>query len=306
MKKIFLTGSSGFVRSFFLRNLVNSGNYSVAVLVRNPMESWRILDLLPKVKIIEGDLDNLFYVESELVKFKPDTFVHLAWNGVLGNFRNNPSQWRNVNVTAELVEMAHRLKVKVWVGIGSQAEYGPCENKINECCATIPTTLYGVSKLSAQLISEKLCREFEIRYCWLRLFSSFGPTDSPEWLIPYLILSLKKKEKPKLTLAEQMWDYIYIEDVASAIKAVIESNSADGVFNLGSGKSYKLRTIIEKIRDLIDPNIFLEFGEVSYRPDQVMYLEADITKLKKIGWQPKFDINMAIPKTVEWYLKENL
>ena len=115
------------------------------------------------------------------------------------------------------------------------------------------------------------------------------------------------KERPKLTAAEQLWDYIYIEDVASAIRAVLDSNDAEGVFNLGSGQAYRLKTIIEKIRDLIDSKLPLGFGEVQYRPDQVMHLQADISRLNKAtNWSPKFDLDKAIKETVAWYVKESL
>jgi len=302
--KVFLTGSSGFVGSFFLKNLLSSGEYEVSVLLRNPKEAWRIQDLLPKVKVVLGDLDSLSLIESEMSSLNLDAVVHLAWSGVLGGDRNKPSQWRNVSSTMELVELANRLQIKNFIGLGSQAEYGPCQNIIDELCPTKPTTLYGASKLAAQLLSERLCTEYGIRHVWLRLFSSFGPTDNPEWLVPYLTKSLLAKERPKLTAAEQLWDYIYVEDVASAIRSVLDSTNAEGVFNLGSGQAYELKKIIEKIRDLVDPDLPLGFGEVKYRPDQVMYLQADISKLNAAtGWNPKFDLDIAIKETVTWYSK---
>ena len=305
--RVFLTGASGFVGSFFLRDLLVSGRHQVCVLIRNPEKAWRIKDLLPDVKVIVGELDQLAVIESQLHAFSPEAFVHLAWNGVSGGQRSDPSQWHNVRTTMKLVELAHLFNVKTFVGLGSQAEYGPCQNIIDELCPTKPTTMYGASKLAAQLLSERLCSEFGIRYAWLRLFSSFGPTDNPGWLIPYLTKCLIAKERPKLTLAEQLWDYIYVEDVASAILSVLDSKNAEGIFNLGSGQAYKLKSIIEKIRDLIDPQLPLGFGEMDYRSDQVMHLQADINKLKKsTGWLPNSDFDLAIKKTVDWYSREAL
>lgn len=301
--KVFITGASGFVGSFFLRNLFSSGDYECSILLRNPKDAWRIQNILPKAHVIIGDLDHLDTIEPELIDFYPDSFVHLAWNGVLGSERNEPSQWRNVISTMKLIELAKKLNVKNFIGLGSQAEYGPCENKIDELCLANPTTMYGVSKLATQQLSKKLCLEFDIRYVWLRLFSSFGPADNSEWLIPYLTKSLIAKESPRLTAAEQLWDYIYVEDVASAIRAVLESKDAEGIFNLGSGEAYKLRTIIEKIRNLVSPDFPLKFGEIKYRDDQVMHLEADISKLKSVtGWTPKVSIDLGLQKTVAWYL----
>jgi UDP-glucose 4-epimerase len=306
--KIFLTGASGFVGSFFLKSLISSGEHDISILLRNPKEAWRIQEVLPKVHVVESGLDRIDIIETELLAQKNyDAFVHLAWTGVLGSERNNHSQWQNVESTMELVKLANRLKVKSFVGLGSQAEYGPSQNKINELYLTKPTTFYGISKLASQLLSERLCAEYGIRYVWLRLFSSFGPTDNSEWLIPYLAKSLIARDKPKLTAAEQFWDYIYVEDVANAIISVINTESAQGIFNLGSGQAYKLKNIIEKIRDVIDPRLVLEFGALEYRPDQVMFLQADISKLTKAtGWLPKSNIDLAIKETVSWYIRESL
>jgi UDP-glucose 4-epimerase len=300
--RIFLTGASGFVGSFFLKNILSSGVHEVAVLLRTPESALRIDDLLSDTKIIEGNLSNQSSFEAKVKNFEPEAFVHLAWNGVMGSDRNALFQWRNVTETLELVELASRVGAKHWIGLGSQAEYGPCQNKIDETINTRPTTLYGVSKLAACTLSERLCQELGLRHAWLRLFSSYGPDDNSDWLIPYLINSLLARQNPNLTNAEQLWDYIYIEDVASAIKAVLENDEATGIFNLGSGRALSLRIMIEKIRDLIDRKLPLGFGEVPYRSDQVMHLEADIARLKSFtGWSPKFDFDAGIKKTVDWY-----
>lgn len=300
--KIFLTGASGFVGSFFLRDILSSDQHEVAVLLRDPEKALRIADILHHTKIIQGNLNKQKDFENELETFKPEAFVHLAWNGVMGSDRNSTTQWRNVTETLELVEMASRLGAKDWIGLGSQAEYGPCQNKIDETTNTNPTTLYGVSKLAACKLSERLCQELGIRHSWLRLFSSYGPNDNSDWLIPYLISTLFKGEKPSLTNAEQLWDYIYVEDVASAITAVLKNKSASGIFNLGSGTALSLRTMIENIRDLIDKDLILGFGELAYRSDQVMHLEANISRLKLMAsWTPNFDFETGIEKTVKWY-----
>jgi nucleoside-diphosphate-sugar epimerase len=74
------------------------------------------------------------------------------------------------------------------------------------------------------------------------------------------------------------------------------------VFNLGSGQAHRLRDIVIKIRDLINPALPLGFGEVAYRLDQVMHLEADITALTQAtGWIPKMHLDQGLRLTVDWY-----
>lgn len=303
--RVFLTGASGFVGAFLLRHLLRTGDDEVAVLLREPATAWRIKDIVSGTRVIQGDLSSFGDIERQLKDFRPNAFVHSAWDGVAGKDRNALTQWRNVSATLELVEMASRLGVQHWIGLGSQAEYGPCQNRIDETTPTKPTTLYGVSKLAAGTLSECMCKELGIRYAWLRLFSSFGPSDNPDWLIPYLVQSLLAGKSPSLTKAEQLWDYIYVEDAAAAIHAVLGAKDATGIFNLGSGRALRLRTMIEKIRDLVAPGAPLGFGEEPYRPDQVMHLEADISRLTHLtGWRPTMDFDMAIEKTLAWYVKK--
>jgi nucleoside-diphosphate-sugar epimerase len=128
--------------------------------------------------------------------------------------------------------------------------------------------------------------------------------DNENWLIPYLIKTLSSGGTPNLTAAEQFWDYIYIEDAAAAICAVMEHDDASGIFNLGSGNAGKLKELILKIKNHIDPSLAVNFGAQSYRSDQVMYLEADISKLQsKTGWHPVVNLDEGVERTVKWFLE---
>ena len=94
-----------------------------------------------------------------------------------------------------------------------------------------------------------------------------------------------------MTAGEQLWDYLYIHDVARGIVRAMDCEDAKGIFNLGSGRTVRLRSVVEGIRDRIDPSLPLGFGELPYRPDQIMRLEADISKLHRdLGWSPEVSL----------------
>jgi len=76
------------------------------------------------------------------------------------------------------------------------------------------------------------------------------------------------------------------------------------VYNLGSGTAQTVRSIVERIRDLIDPRLSLGWGQMPYRPDQILYLEADIARLGSLGWSPRVDIDEGLQRTVNWF-REN-
>jgi nucleoside-diphosphate-sugar epimerase len=104
------------------------------------------------------------------------------------------------------------------------------------------------------------------------------------------------------TLGEQSWDYLFIDDIASAILAVSTSKTAEGTFNLGSGQPIRVKSVVEKIRNLIAPQMELVFGEIPYRTDQVWHMEADIARLgTEVGWAPKTGIDVGLAATVQWF-----
>lgn len=302
--RILLTGSTGFVGSHVLRKLL-AGGRDVAVLMRRNSDTWRIRDVVGRAARIEADLRDLEPAYAAIANFAPETVIHLAWSGVGNQFRNDQSQIVNITQSVALARLAHRVGARHWVGLGSQAEYGPCEHPVDEETPTRPTTLYGVAKLSSGLLARHLCDQLGLRFAWLRLFSCYGPGDDPAWMIPYLILTLLAGKKPALTAGAQLWDYLYVADAAEAISQVALTPTAAGAFNLGSGRPVPIRSIAERVRDLVDPMLPLGLGEVPYRPDQVMRLEADVRRLREAtGWSPETDLDDGLRQTVKWFRRQ--
>ena len=272
----------------------------MGLLIRPGSNLWRIEPAPKNAQVIHGSLAEL--PKEAIAQFAPDTIVHAAWHGVTNQHRNDAAQIeQNLVPTVKLVEHAREVGCKHFIGLGSQAEYGPLNKKISETDPTEPTTLYGATKLTACHLSRQLCAQFGIRWSWLRVFSTYGPMEDLSWMIPYLIRALLKGERPALTGCEQQWDYLFGPDAADAIWLVAKSQ-APGVFNLGSGRVDSLRKIVETLRDAINPKLPLGIGEVAYRPDQVMHLEADISRLTQAtGWKPATSLAEGLKQTVAWH-----
>jgi UDP-glucose 4-epimerase len=304
--RCFVTGATGFVGSHLVRLLLQRGN-EVSILIRPNSNQWRIADILSAVRVIRGDLAAVKQVSDEIQSFKPDVVFHLAWHG--GNsykYQNHPSQiFENLYGSLELVQIAKEAGSQRWLGLGTSVEYGKYEIPITENLRPMPDTLYGISKYCTCLSAEKLSQLYGIDFIWFRPFWLYGPYDDPLRMLPWVILALLQGERPALTLGEQRWDYLYVEDAVEAIWRAATTPQAQGIFNLGSGETHSIRSIAERIRDLIDPSLPLGFGEVPYRPDQIMHLQADISRLKQAtGWSPNVDLDEGLRRTVEW-LREN-
>lgn len=301
--RVLITGGTGVVGAHLVRRLLREG-FAVAVLIRPESNPWRIADVLPKIVVIPGDLTALSQAADRIRSFGPELIYHLAWHGAL-NFRqqDDPAQvFHNVEGSLELVRLTGEMHCRRWIGLGTAMEYGHFEVPQGEEVIPQPTTLYGTAKYSVGLLAERLCRTYGISFSWVRLFYAYGPGDDPVRLIPYVIDSLLRGERPALSPGEQQWDYLYVTDLADALFRIATTPTAQGVFNVGSGVAYSIRHIVETIRDLIDPSLPLGFGEVAYRPGQTMHLQADITKIcAATGWRPQTSLVDGLRRTVDWH-----
>ncbi|HEX2581429.1 MAG TPA: NAD(P)-dependent oxidoreductase [Dongiaceae bacterium] len=282
-----VTGATGFLGSYVVREALARG-HKVAAFIRPDGDRSRLADCLDRIEIITGDLLAIEKAETGLANFAPELALHLGWHGVAGGDRNAITQADNIVATVKLCAFLGQIQTRAFVGAGSQAEYGPANRIIDESALTRPTTLYGIAKLSAALMAERMCAERHMRFAWLRVFSTYGPGDNPHWMIPSLISALRRGETPKLTACEQKWDFLHAEDAARAFLAVAETDEAQGIFNLGSGEAPPLVETVMMLRDAVAPLAKLDIGAVPYRPDQVMHLQADISRLRRTtGWQPR-------------------
>jgi UDP-glucose 4-epimerase len=303
--RVLLTGSSGFIGSHVLEKLVQL-NIPTAILLRNDKNPWRVIPVLKNVHIIKLDSKNHFL--NDILEFNPNILFNLAWHGVENKFNYDEGQLTtNLDWIRFIFNIAKQAKISTILGVGSQAEYGAIHAPVDEQAPIIPTTLYGAAKVAAHHLLRVLCEQNNIRLMWLRLFSSYGPKDNKSWFIPYLIGELLQQKSPKLTKGDQCWDYIYVTDIAEAMIALAKDPQASGTFNVGSGQAYQIRYISEVIRDQINSSIHLDFGAKPYRNDQIMHLQANISKLQhQIEWQPKISLLAGIENTITWFRAQEI
>jgi UDP-glucose 4-epimerase len=301
-----VTGASGFLGSWLVRQLLREG-HSVIVLMRAEPQARRASDWLDRVSIVQGSLEDPTSLSKRLAADSVDVFFHLAWFGVSARCRNDTAQIStNVVGCVRLWEIARDIGCKHWIGLGSQAEYGPRLEVLQEDLPLRPATAYGVAKLASAMLTAKMSEMADIRHTWVRLAAVYGPGDDPRHLIPSAILALLAGKKPALTMGEQKWDYLYVEDAAKAL-ARIAATGATGSLNLASGETVVIRKLVEHIRALVNPDLPLGFGDDSYRDDQVMHLEPDIRRLRSAtGWEPEVPLDEGLRRTVQWYREEGM
>ena len=284
MNNIIITGATGCVGSALVREALKQGLF-VTCIIRKGSSRLANLPTDNRIRIVECNLSdyNMLELEGEY-----NAFFHLAWEKTFGTSRDDAEvQVRNIQYTLDACHLAKRCGCKVFVGAGSQAEYGVQKEKLTSMLPVSPESGYGIAKYAAGRLSAMLCKRLNISHNWVRILSIYGPYDGENTLISYVIRELKEGRSPQLTKCDQIWDYLYADDAADALLAIAKRGMDGKVYPLGSGTGRKLYEYIEDIKSLINPEISIGYGAKAYYPHQPMNLVADISELTAdTGWQP--------------------
>ena len=264
-------------------------------------------------RIIECDLKDYGELAEEIagrektvIDERYDVFYHLAWNGTVGADRMDTTmQEANVRHALDAVRLAHTLGCNTFIGAGSQAEYGRVEGILTPDTPTHPENEYGRCKRRAGIETRKMCQGLGLRHIWARVLSVYGPFDGENSMVTSSLRKMIAGEDVSFTAGEQMWDYLYASDAGRAFRLMGEKGIDGKTYVLGSGECRRLKDYIrimtEEVKYAGRPGI----GDLPYAERQVMYLQADITDLRKdTGFAPEKDFREGIQNTIE-YLKEN-
>ena len=302
MNRVIITGATGTIGIALIQKFIEEG---IEVLALCHTNSKRIKSI-PKSHLVHIDECDMSNYKNYSYNEKFDVFYHLAWSNTTGQNRNNiEAQVKNIEYTIDAVKLADRLGCKVFVGAGSQAEYGRVDEKLTALTPAFPENGYGMAKLCAGRMSRIECNKRNMKHIWARILSVYGPCDWENALIPLLITNLLEGKSPNLTKGEQKWDYIYCKDAANALYLLGEKGINGKTYCIGSGEDRLLKEYILQIRNLINSNVELGFGKIEYSDKQVMNLCADISELSKdTGFKPRIKFEEGIKETIRWIKRE--
>lgn len=298
MKRAVITGATGAIGTALIKELIKQ-NIEVLVLCREGSERNENIPVSNLVVKKYCDLEQLCSVENDTGK-EYDVFYHFAWAGTTGNARNDMLlQNLNVKYALDAVNAAKRFGCKMFIGAGSQAEYGRVEGVLKPDTPTNPETGYGIAKLCAGQMTRQLALQVGLKHIWVRVLSVYGPNDTPNSMVMSTINKLKQNLVPEFTKGEQMWDYLYSGDAARAFYLLGEKGKDGKTYVLGNGKAQPLKEYIKTIQSVVNPDCEIKLGVIPYADKQVMHLEADISDLKKdVGFEPNMDFEEGIKNII--------
>lgn len=300
-----VTGPTGAIGIALCEKLLRE-NVTVYAVCRPGSSRIKDLPKAAALHVVECDAKELATLPQKMEGVSVDAFFHFAWAHTIGQGRNDmPAQIENIQSTIDAVRAAKALGCQVFLGAGSQAEYGRVEGLLKSDTPVFPENGYGMAKLCAGQMSRVEAKALDIDHVWVRILSVYGPHDGPMTMISGTIRKLLAGERPVLTAGIQRWDYLYAGDAADAFYLAACHGRNGAVYPLGSGQAMPLKDYIIQMRDAIDPALPLGLGEMPYGPLQVMHLQADISALQAdTGFAPKTPFAEGIRKTIDWVKRE--
>ncbi len=294
-----LTGPTGAIGLALIRELTSRGIRVTAVCRPGSARKSEIVSH-PLLNVVECDLSDLRRL-PECCAHEFDVFYHFGWANTFGAAARNDmdAQVSNIRFALDAVRAAADLGCRVFIGAGSQAEYGRVEGLLRPDTPCFPENGYGMAKLCAGEMTRVECEKLGLSQIWVRILSVYGPGDGAGTLVSSVIDALLAGRVPACTAGEQLWDYLYSADAANAFVLLAERGKHGAVYPLGSGQIRPLKEYICAIRDAIDPALPIGFGEIPYARNSVMHLGADLAALTAdTGFLPKTTFEEGIRSTI--------
>ncbi|MCM1161408.1 MAG: NAD(P)-dependent oxidoreductase [Roseburia sp.] len=299
MKDAVITGANGFIGSAILKMLVKN-NIKVYAVVRN-RESLKEFWGNSLVDIIESDFAHYEKELPERIPKDVDVFYHIAWEGAYGPILGDYTQQiKNIQYTCDAITMAHKLQCKKFIMAGTINELELLQFFHAEKDVPRKACIYGISKLSCDLMCKTLANEYGILYNTAIIGSCFGPGDRSKRIHNVFISNMLNGTRPKLISKDTLHDWIYIDDVAEMFMHIGDKSVNMKNYYLGHNYLRKLEDILYEVRDILNPKVELVFGEI----ESSFLIDYSLVDLNSVyedtDYVCKTDFKEAVLKTADW------
>ena len=325
MKKILVTGGSGFIGSHVVRLLVNKyPDYLIVNLDKltyagNP-ENLIDIEKKPNNEFVKMDITDEKAVFHLFEEYQFEGVIHLAAESHVDRSIANPNEFIYTNIvgTLNLLNASRKtwkdeFENKIFYHISTDEVYGSLgkEGFFLETTPYDPRSPYSASKASSDHIVRAYYHTFGLPIKISNCSNNYGSHQFPEKLIPLIINNIQqKKPLPIHGKGENIRDWLWVEDHARAIDVIYHKGELGETYNIGGHNEWKNIDLIHFLCDVVDVKMDNPIGTskklitfVKDRAGHDMRYAIDATKIKnELGWEPSLTFKQGLAKTVDWYL----
>ena len=295
MKKVIITGATGFIGSSLIKKMVANNVEVVAVDITFAGDRLPATDLITK---IEPGVDAA--LADKIPAGEYDAFYHLAWRGVNGAEKADPTvQLANIQMAVECANICKKLSVKKYLCAGTVAENATFS--LSNLEKTSGGMMYGVAKHACRLIVEDYCKNIGQNFVWMQFSNIYGVGNKTGNLVSYTLGELMAGKEATFSPALQPYDFIYVEDLIEAVYRLGANETKKAFYYIGSGSPRILKNYLLRIGELVG---YADKVGIGIRPDDGIKYSMDMfcnkDLVEAVGEYVSTDFDNGINKTIAW------
>ncbi len=295
MKKVIVTGANGFIGSSLIKKLIEKRIEVVAVDLS--FATSRLPESM-QITTIEAGVDTSLI--DKLPAGEYDAFYHLAWRGVNGVEKADPTvQLSNIQIAVDCANICKQLGVKKYLCAGTVAENATFSLPL--LSQTSGGMMYGVAKHACNLIVEDYCKNIGLPFVWMQFSNIYGIGNKTGNLVSYTLTELMVGKEATFGPAQQPYDFIYVDDLIEAVYRLGINDTPKAFYYIGSGSPRKLADYLLRIGELVG---YADKVGIGVRADDgikytmEMFDNSDL--VSAVGDYVTISFDEGIMKTIEW------
>jgi len=307
MKTILITGGAGFIGSNFARYMLDKHPDIHLIILDALTYAGRLENIadLPKdrVEFVKGDIRVKEDVEKPAAE--SDIIINFAAETFVDKSITDPESFITTDILGvyTLLEAAKKHKVEKFLHISTDEVYGDIpEGSAHEDAQIRPNNPYSAGKAGGELLARSYYVTYGVPVLITRCSNNYGPYQHPEKFIPLAITNaIEDKEIPIYGSGAQIRDWIYVMDHCEALDIVLSRGETGQVYNISAGDLRRNIDVAKIILHTLDkPESLIK--HVTDRPGPDVRYSIDSSKIRKLGWMPKYSFEDGLKKTIDWYL----